>query len=157
LLLASLGLFSQWSGNGLVSYYATDVYKRIGITNGDTQLEVRMLEHLNASAFQCSLILSQLNGGLTILALIVSCSCAMMVDKVGRRPYSSPPQPACASPSYGRSAPHTRGETAMKAPAAPSLPSSGSSTSCTPSHGPAYWSPTPSRSSLSRSAPKASC
>ncbi|KAF2490031.1 general substrate transporter [Lophium mytilinum] len=66
LLLASLGLFSQWSGNGLVSYYATDVYKSIGITDGDTQLG--------------------LNGGLTILALIVSCSCAMMVDKIGRRP-----------------------------------------------------------------------
>lgn len=66
LLLVSLGLFSQWSGNGLVSYYATDVYKSIGITDGDTQLGM--------------------NGGLTILSLIVSISCAMLVDKVGRRP-----------------------------------------------------------------------
>lgn len=66
LLLASLGLFSQWSGNGLVSYYATDVYKSIGITDGDTQLGM--------------------NGGLTILSLIVSVSCAMLVDRVGRRP-----------------------------------------------------------------------
>jgi sugar porter (SP) family MFS transporter len=66
MLLCSLGLFSQWSGNGLVSYYATDVYKSIGITDGDTQLG--------------------LNGGLTILSLIVSCSCAMLVDRVGRRP-----------------------------------------------------------------------
>ncbi|KAF2468806.1 general substrate transporter [Lindgomyces ingoldianus] len=66
LLLASLGLFSQWSGNGLVSYYATDVYKSIGITNSDTQLGI--------------------NGGLTILSLIVSVSCALLVDRVGRRP-----------------------------------------------------------------------
>ncbi|KAF2742201.1 general substrate transporter [Sporormia fimetaria CBS 119925] len=66
MLLASLGLFSQWSGNGLVSYYATDVYKSIGVTDGDTQLG--------------------LNGGLTILSLIVSVSCALLVDRVGRRP-----------------------------------------------------------------------
>jgi MFS family permease len=66
LLLASLGLFSQWSGNGLVSYYATDVYDSIGITDKDTQLI--------------------LNGGLTIMSLIVSVSCALLVDRVGRRP-----------------------------------------------------------------------
>jgi sugar porter (SP) family MFS transporter len=66
MLLASLGLFSQWSGNGLVSYYATDVYKTIGITDADTQLG--------------------LNGGLTILSLIVSVSCALLIDRVGRRP-----------------------------------------------------------------------
>jgi sugar porter (SP) family MFS transporter len=66
MLLASLGLFSQWSGNGLVSYYATDVYKSIGITDGDTQLGI--------------------NGGLTILSLIVSVSCALLCDRVGRRP-----------------------------------------------------------------------
>ncbi|KAF2758416.1 general substrate transporter [Pseudovirgaria hyperparasitica] len=66
LLIASLGLFSQWSGNGLVSYYATDVYNSIGITASDTQLG--------------------LNGGLTILSLIVSVSCALLVDRIGRRP-----------------------------------------------------------------------
>ncbi|KAF2873481.1 general substrate transporter [Massariosphaeria phaeospora] len=66
LLLVSLGLFSQWSGNGLVSYYATDVYKSIGITDADTQLGI--------------------NGGLNILSLIVSVSCAMLADRVGRRP-----------------------------------------------------------------------
>ncbi|KAF2004283.1 general substrate transporter [Amniculicola lignicola CBS 123094] len=65
MLLASLGLFSQWSGNGLVSYYATDVFKSIGITDGDTQLG--------------------LNGGLTILALFVSVGCALLVDRLGRR------------------------------------------------------------------------
>jgi len=66
MLLASLGLFSQWSGNGLVSYYATDVYNSIGITDPDTQLGI--------------------NGGLTILSLIVSVSCVLLVDRVGRRP-----------------------------------------------------------------------
>ncbi|KAF2111367.1 general substrate transporter [Lophiotrema nucula] len=66
LLLASLGLFSQWSGNGLVSYYATDVYKSIGITDSDTQLGI--------------------NAGLTMLSLIVSVSCALLVDRIGRRP-----------------------------------------------------------------------
>ncbi|PSN65984.1 general substrate transporter [Corynespora cassiicola Philippines] len=66
LLLASLGLFSQWSGNGLVSYYAVDVYKSIGLTDADSQLGI--------------------NGGLTILGLIVSVSCATLVDRFGRRP-----------------------------------------------------------------------
>ncbi|PVI04276.1 general substrate transporter [Periconia macrospinosa] len=66
LLLASLGLFSQWSGNGLVSYYATDVYESIGIKDTDLQLIF--------------------TGGLTTMSLIVSVSCAMLVDRVGRRP-----------------------------------------------------------------------
>jgi sugar porter (SP) family MFS transporter len=66
LLIASLGLFSQWSGNGLVSYYAANIYDSIGITDSTTQLG--------------------LNGGQVIWSLIVSCSCAMLCDKVGRRP-----------------------------------------------------------------------
>lgn len=66
LLLASLGLFSQWSGNGLISYYATDVYDSIGITDKDMQL--------------C------LSGGLTMMSLIVSVTCALLVDRFGRRP-----------------------------------------------------------------------
>lgn len=66
LLIVSLGLFSQWSGNGLVSYYATDIYKSIGITSTDTQLG--------------------LNGGQTILSLIVSVTCALLCDRLGRRP-----------------------------------------------------------------------
>ena len=65
-IIIPIAFFSQWSGNGLVSYYATDVYKSINITDADTQLG--------------------LNGGLTILSLIVSVSCALLADKVGRRP-----------------------------------------------------------------------
>ena len=66
LLIISLGLFSQWSGNGLVSYYASNVYDSVGITSSDSQLGI--------------------NGGLSILSLIVSVSCAMLCDRVGRRP-----------------------------------------------------------------------
>lgn len=40
LLIVSLGLFSQWSGNSLVSYYAVDVYKSIGVTDVNTQIGV---------------------------------------------------------------------------------------------------------------------
>jgi MFS family permease len=66
LLIISLGLFSQWSGNGLVSYYATNVYDSVGITSPNSQLGI--------------------NGGLSILSLIVSVTFAMLCDRVGRRP-----------------------------------------------------------------------
>lgn len=66
MLIMSLGLFSQWSGNSLTSYYLTDIFKAIGITDEDTQLG--------------------LNGGNTILSLIVSVTFAMLCDKFGRRP-----------------------------------------------------------------------
>lgn len=66
MLIVSLGLFSQWSGNSLTSYYLTDIFKSIGITNENTQLA--------------------LNGGNTILSLIVSVTFAMLCDKFGRRP-----------------------------------------------------------------------
>jgi MFS family permease len=66
LLIISLGLFSQWSGNGLVSYYATNVYDSVGITSPNSQLGI--------------------NGGLSILSLIVSVTFALLCDRVGRRP-----------------------------------------------------------------------
>jgi len=65
-LLATLGLFSQWSGNGLTSYYFAKVMDSIGITDTTTQFVI--------------------NGVLSIWSLIVSVSCAFLVDKVGRRP-----------------------------------------------------------------------
>lgn len=40
LLLVALGFFSQWSGNGLTSYYFSIVMKGIGITNTNTQFEI---------------------------------------------------------------------------------------------------------------------
>jgi sugar porter (SP) family MFS transporter len=66
ILIISLGLFSQWSGNGLISYYTKKIYESVGIDDPNTQLG--------------------LNGGNAILSLIVSITCAMLCDKIGRRP-----------------------------------------------------------------------
>lgn len=38
LIIIALAFFSQWSGNGLVSYYLNQVFKTIGITNTTIQL-----------------------------------------------------------------------------------------------------------------------
>jgi len=65
-ILVSLGFFSQWSGNGLVSYYMTDVLNGIGITNTLTQLEI--------------------NGILQIVNFVVALAMCFFVDKLGRRP-----------------------------------------------------------------------
>ncbi|KAF6745384.1 hexose transporter [Ephemerocybe angulata] len=37
-IIIAIAFFSQWSGNGLVSYYLNEVFKTIGITNGTHQL-----------------------------------------------------------------------------------------------------------------------
>ncbi|KAF2260666.1 MFS transporter [Lojkania enalia] len=66
LILLSAGLFSQWSGNGLVSYYITGVLDGIGITDPDTQLVI--------------------NGCLNIWNMIVATTMCFFVDKIGRRP-----------------------------------------------------------------------
>jgi len=65
-ILLSLGLFSQWSGNGLVSYYLSKIFDSIGITDSNTQLVI--------------------NGCLQILNIIVATTQCFFVDKVGRRP-----------------------------------------------------------------------
>ena len=38
LIIVAISWFSQWSGNGLVSYYLTKVMDSIGITNTTNQL-----------------------------------------------------------------------------------------------------------------------
>ncbi|EMR66836.1 putative hexose transporter protein [Eutypa lata UCREL1] len=65
-VLVSLGFFSQWSGNAIISNYASKLYDSAGI-------------HGEVDKFG-------LSGGQTILALIVSAGMAMLVDKFGRRP-----------------------------------------------------------------------
>lgn len=65
-LLLSLGIISQYSGNALFSNYMSIIYTSMGITDQNKQIE--------------------LNGGQTLLSLIVSVSCAFLVDRVGRRP-----------------------------------------------------------------------
>jgi len=66
MLIISLGLFSQWSGNALFSYYANKVYEAAGVAGSEAGLG--------------------LDGGNKVLSLIVSISCAMLCDRVGRRP-----------------------------------------------------------------------
>jgi len=65
-VLISLGIFSQWSGNAIISNYSSKLYESAGV-HGSTQ-------KLGLSA------------GQTCLSLIVSLTMAMLVDKVGRRP-----------------------------------------------------------------------
>jgi len=66
LILLTLGLFSQWSGNGLVSYYLNLIFDSIGIKNGNIQLII--------------------NGCLQILNMIVATGQCFVVDRIGRRP-----------------------------------------------------------------------
>lgn len=65
IILCSVGFFSQWSGNGLVSYYLTLVLDQIGITDTDTQLVI--------------------NGVLQIVNMIVAIGQCFFVDRIGRR------------------------------------------------------------------------
>jgi sugar porter (SP) family MFS transporter len=65
IILVSLGVFSQWSGNGLVSYYIFIVLGNIGITSSKTQLEI--------------------NGILQICNFLVALGMCFMVDRIGRR------------------------------------------------------------------------
>ncbi|CAD0037344.1 unnamed protein product [Aureobasidium pullulans] len=65
IILCSVGFFSQWSGNGLVSYYLTLVLDQIGITDTNTQLVI--------------------NGVLQIINFIVAVGQCFFVDRIGRR------------------------------------------------------------------------
>lgn len=65
LLIFSAGLFSQWSGNALFSYYSQKVYAAAGVDGTRAGLG--------------------LDGGNKVLALIVSITCALLCDRVGRR------------------------------------------------------------------------
>jgi len=62
----TVGLFSQWSGNGLISYYLFKVLDNIGITDSKTQLLI--------------------NGGLSIFSWILANSGAFITDRLKRRP-----------------------------------------------------------------------
>jgi len=64
-VLISLGIFSQWSGNAIISNYASTLYATAGVEDSTAQLG--------------------LSAGQTVLALIVSLTMAMLVDKIGRR------------------------------------------------------------------------
>ena len=66
IILVSIGLFSQWSGNALVSYYLKGVLENIGVTDQKTRLEI--------------------NGYLSIVQLVSAVGICFFVDKIGRRP-----------------------------------------------------------------------
>lgn len=66
LILVTLGFFSQWSGNGLVSYYMSDVLGKAGVSNHKTQLEI--------------------NGILNIINFLTAVTMCFFIDKFGRRP-----------------------------------------------------------------------
>ncbi|GAB1310830.1 hypothetical protein MFIFM68171_01040 [Madurella fahalii] len=65
-ILLSLGIFSQWSGNAIISNYANLLYLSAGVESSTARLG--------------------LSAGQTVLALITSVTMALLVDKVGRRP-----------------------------------------------------------------------
>ncbi|KAJ9636856.1 hypothetical protein H2201_006476 [Coniosporium apollinis] len=65
ILIILTAIFSQCSGNGLVSYYLSSILKTIGITDPKQQ--------------------ALINGGLTIWSWLVSLCFAFTVDKIGRR------------------------------------------------------------------------
>ncbi|OBZ67367.1 Lactose permease [Grifola frondosa] len=64
-IIVALAWFSQWSGNGLVSYYLNKVFDTIGITDTSIQLVV--------------------TGCLAIWNLIWAVGASFMVDRLGRR------------------------------------------------------------------------
>ena len=66
IILVSLGFFSQWSGNGLVSYYMSDVLTQAGVASAKTRLEI--------------------NGILNIINFVTAVGMCFVIDKFGRRP-----------------------------------------------------------------------
>ncbi|KAJ5263163.1 hypothetical protein N7478_010768 [Penicillium angulare] len=66
LIIVTFGLFAQWSGNGLVSYYLNLIMDSIGITDANEQLLI--------------------NGALTSFNLATNLFFSFFVDKWGRRP-----------------------------------------------------------------------
>ncbi|GAB5589087.1 hypothetical protein Unana1_03987 [Umbelopsis nana] len=65
-LVCCVGFFSQWSGNGLVSYYINKVLTGIGITDSKTQFII--------------------NGVLQIFNLFAAYLGSWLIERVGRRP-----------------------------------------------------------------------
>jgi MFS family permease len=65
-ILVTVGLFSQWSGNGLVSYYLNLIMNSIGITDPNQQLLI--------------------NGALTTYSLVQNIFFSFFIDRWGRRP-----------------------------------------------------------------------
>ena len=67
-IIIAVAFFTQWSGNGLLSYYLSKVLNQVGITNGSTQLLI--------------------NGALQIWSFVGALYASYAVDRLGRRPLS---------------------------------------------------------------------
>ncbi|KAF9012535.1 general substrate transporter [Cyathus striatus] len=65
-IIIAIAFFSQWSGNGLISYYLNKVLDAIGITDTTVQLLI--------------------NGILNIYNIIICIFASIFCDKIGRRP-----------------------------------------------------------------------
>ncbi|WZH49552.1 general substrate transporter [Fusarium acuminatum] len=65
IVLFSLGLFSQWSGNGVVSNYSARLYINAGLESENERLII--------------------TAGKTILDMVVSIGCALLVERLNRR------------------------------------------------------------------------
>ena len=65
MIIIAIAWFSQWSGNGLVTFYLNEVFKTIGITDPTIQLLI--------------------NGILQIWNLAWAVTAAMLIERVGRR------------------------------------------------------------------------
>ncbi|KAG8955076.1 hypothetical protein FRC04_009533 [Tulasnella sp. 424] len=64
-IIVALAFFSQWSGNGLVSYYINLILEGVGITETSTK--------------------TLINGCLQIFNLVMAFTSALFVDRIGRR------------------------------------------------------------------------
>ena len=64
-VIVAIGFFSQWSGNGLISYYLSIILTSIGYTDSKQQLLI--------------------NGVLQAFSLVTSIALAMIVNRFGRR------------------------------------------------------------------------
>ncbi|ORY07379.1 general substrate transporter [Clohesyomyces aquaticus] len=65
-IITAIGFFSQWSGNGLISYYLKYVMDNVWITDPQIQLGI--------------------NGGMKTQGLVFNIGLAFFIDKLGRRP-----------------------------------------------------------------------
>lgn len=91
-IIIAIAFFSQWSGNGLVSYYLNKVLNGIGIKDTETQ--------------------TLINGILQIYNYITAIVGALVVDKAGRRTLfltSTAGMTICFSSKFPRISITTRG------------------------------------------------
>jgi hypothetical protein len=82
-IITAIGFFSQWSGNGLISYYLYQVMNNISITSPQTQLGV--------------------NGGLKTWGLIVNITMSSLTELEDARSTSFRRSARCSHLQFGQS------------------------------------------------------